>query len=149
MPAWSVPGKYNVLYPRIRCQLVRMSISVWSNMCPMCSDPVTFGGGMTIENTGPGAFASALNSSSFTQKSAQRGSIWCGSYALAISRAIRCASPVQGQPWLPALDATVSFRVIFDYTRGKAAASIRAQPCEAPFHADEYKAGLRSYGAGD
>ncbi len=31
-----------------------MSISVCSSMCPMCSEPVTFGGGITIENTGPG-----------------------------------------------------------------------------------------------
>ena len=89
MPAWSVPGKYKVLYPIIRCQRVRMSISVCSSMCPMCSEPVTFGGGMTIENTGPGAFASALYNSSFTQYSAQRGSICCGSYVFAISRAIR------------------------------------------------------------
>src|SRR6266436_2535019 len=43
----------------MRCQRVRISISVWSSMCPMCSEPVTFGGGITIENTGPGAFASA------------------------------------------------------------------------------------------
>src|ERR1700704_2259142 len=63
-------------------------------MCPMCRDPVTFGGGMTIENTGPGALGSALKSSSFTQYSAQRGSICCGSYAFAISRAMRCSSPV-------------------------------------------------------
>src|SRR5689334_2076839 len=70
-----------------------MSISVCSSMCPMCSDPVTLGGGMTIENTGPGAFGSALNRASFTQNSAQRGSICCGSYALAISRAIECNSP--------------------------------------------------------
>src|ERR1700733_4870403 len=54
----------------------------------MCSDPVTFGGGMTIEKTGPGAFGSALNNCSSTQYFAQCGSIWCGSYALAISRAI-------------------------------------------------------------
>src|SRR5580704_9989291 len=93
MPAWSVPGRYKVLCPRIRCQRVRISISVCSNMCPMCSEPVTFGGGITIENTGPGALGSALNSSSLTQYSAQRGSICCGSYALAISRAIPQSTP--------------------------------------------------------
>jgi len=38
---------------------VKISISVCSSMCPMCSDPVTLGGGITIENTGPGAFGSA------------------------------------------------------------------------------------------
>src|SRR5215472_8657780 len=90
IPAWSVPGRNSVLYPRMRCQRVRMSISVCSSMCPICSEPVTFGGGMTIENTGPRALGSALNRASFTQNSAQRGSIRCGSYALAISRAISC-----------------------------------------------------------
>src|SRR5215472_6185127 len=74
----------------MRCQRVRMSISVCSSMCPMCSEPVTLGGGITIENTGPGVLGSALNRASFTQNSAQRGSICCGSYALAISRAISC-----------------------------------------------------------
>src|SRR5712691_2367068 len=139
----------------MRCQRVRMSISVCSSMCPICSEPVTFGGGITIENTGPGAFESALNSASFTQKSAQRGSICCGSYAFAISRAIRCDSPfgdASARPSRPlrffmgtglappsgsvrffvgaglgpsVLDELESFKVIFDYTRAKAAASIR------------------------
>src|ERR1700683_1867692 len=62
-------------------------------MCPICREPVTLGGGITMENTGPGALASARNSCSFTQNSAQRGSICCGSYALAISRAIRPDTP--------------------------------------------------------
>src|SRR6266436_1009032 len=102
-----------------------MSISVWSSMCPMCSDPVTFGGGMTIENTGPGAFASALNSASFTQKSAHRGSICCGSYAFAISRAIPMRfSRATAGPGPAVLEQLRSFRVIFHYTRGKAVASI-------------------------
>src|SRR5580704_5966085 len=77
----------------MRCQRVRMSISVWSSMCPMCREPVTLGGGITMENTGPGAFTSARNSCSLTQNSAQRGSISCGSYALAISRGIRAHTP--------------------------------------------------------
>src|SRR5262245_20214117 len=94
MPAWSIPGKYNVLNPRIRCQRVKMSISVWSSMCPICKEPVTFGGGITMEKTGPGAFASARKRLSFTQNSAQRPSICCGSYALAISRAMPALSPV-------------------------------------------------------
>src|SRR5712691_4721605 len=124
----------------MRCQRVRMSISVCSSMCPICSEPVTFGGGITIENTGPGEFESALNSASFTQKSAQRGSICCGSYAFAISRAIRCDSPFGGASARPSrplqffmgaglgppvLDVLETFKVIFDYTRAKAAASIR------------------------
>ena len=101
-----------------------MSISVCSNMCPMCSEPVTLGGGITIENTGPGALGSALNSSSFTQYSAQRGSICCGSYAFAISRAIQCGSP--GKISAQLLHARpFFFRVIFDYTGAKPVASIR------------------------
>src|SRR5712664_476213 len=103
-----------------------MSISVCSSMCPMWSEPVTFGGGMTIENTGPGAVASALNRASFTQKSAHRGSICCGSYAFAISRAIPMRfSRVTAGLGPPVLEQFRSFRVIFDYTRGKAVASIR------------------------
>src|SRR5438270_6163514 len=90
-------------------------------MCPMCSEPVTFGGGMTMENTGPGALGSALNRASFTQNSAHRGSICCGSYALAISRAIRylrsILSTVDTAPW--AYAERKSFRVIFDYTGPK------------------------------
>src|SRR5216683_2096634 len=64
-------------------------------MCPMCREPVTLGGGITIENTFPPVsfVGSALKSSSLTQYSAQRGSICCGSYAFAISRAMRRNSP--------------------------------------------------------
>jgi len=48
-------------------------------MWPMCSEPVTFGGGMTMENTGPGAFTSARNRFSSAHFFAQRCSISCGS----------------------------------------------------------------------
>src|SRR5580693_2697618 len=92
-------------------------------MCPMCSEPVTFGGGITIENTGPGALGSALNSASFTQYSAQRGSICCGSYALAISRAIRQSTPDVSAPAV----CISENKVIFDYTGGKPAPSITRQ----------------------
>src|SRR6266568_8565830 len=78
----------------MRCHRVRMSISVCSSMCPMCRDPVTFGGGITIENTGPGAFASARNNCCSTQARAQRGSICCGSYAFGISRGIAFCDPL-------------------------------------------------------
>src|SRR5260370_6651413 len=59
----------------------------------MCSEPVTLGGGITMEHMGPGALGSARNSCSCAQNSAQRGSICCGSQVLAISRAIRCDTP--------------------------------------------------------
>ena len=75
-------------------------------------------GGITMEKTGPGAFTSARNSCSFTQNSAQRGSIWCGSYALAISRGIRPNTPGKSAfPRVPA--ARFVLKAIFDYTRAK------------------------------
>ena len=36
------------------------SISVWSSAWPMCSEPVTFGGGITMEYAGAGLVASAV-----------------------------------------------------------------------------------------
>ena len=45
MPAWSVPGTQREVSPHMRCQRVRMSISVWLSMWPMCRRPVTLGGG--------------------------------------------------------------------------------------------------------
>src|SRR5271154_1587367 len=100
MPAWSVPGRYSVLNPRMRCQRVRMSISVWSSMWPRCSEPVTLGGGMTMEKAGPGLDGSALKSCSSTQYWAQRGSICPGSYALAISLDILTDAPDVGERWM-------------------------------------------------
>src|SRR6202030_3361079 len=59
-------------------------------------------------------------------------------------------SPCRGRPWPALLCQFESSRVIFDYTRGKVAASIR--PGSAPrenVHFNEYKTrmDLRSYGA--
>src|SRR5436309_3835069 len=121
----------------MRCHRVRMSISVCSSMCPMCSEPVTFGGGITIENTGPGALGLALKRASLTQKSAQRGSICCGSYALAISRAIRCGSPGNSAkgPHRQVVPATLlRVRIIFDYTGQKEAPSNSLHDCRSSFH---------------
>ena len=50
MPAWSVPGTQSALRPLMRRQRVRMSISVWLSMCPMCRRPVTLGGGSRMVN---------------------------------------------------------------------------------------------------
>ncbi len=56
MPAWSVPGCQRVSWPRIRCQRVRMSCNVLLKAWPMCSEPVTLGGGMRMLNaSAPGA----------------------------------------------------------------------------------------------
>ncbi len=48
MPAWSVPGCHSTSLPRIRSNRHRMSCSVLLSAWPMCSEPVTFGGGMTM-----------------------------------------------------------------------------------------------------
>jgi hypothetical protein len=49
MPAWSVPRIHFARRPRMRLKRMRTSwidpLSAW----PMCSAPVTFGGGMAIE----------------------------------------------------------------------------------------------------
>ena len=50
MPAWSVPGSHRAALPRIRSNRISTSCSVLFSAWPMCSEPVTFGGGMTIEN---------------------------------------------------------------------------------------------------
>ncbi len=52
IPAWSVPGTQTTRCPRIRIHRARMSSIVRPYACPMWSFPVTFGGGMTIENRG-------------------------------------------------------------------------------------------------
>ena len=50
MPAWSVPGTQRVLKRSMRFMRTMTSCRVMSSAWPMCSEPVTFGGGMTIEN---------------------------------------------------------------------------------------------------
>ena len=52
MPAWSVPGSHSVLKPRMRCMRVSASMMVWLKACPMCSVPVTLGGGSWMLNEG-------------------------------------------------------------------------------------------------
>ena len=48
MPAWSVPGCHSTSLPRMRSKRHRMSCSVLFSAWPMCSEPVTFGGGITM-----------------------------------------------------------------------------------------------------
>src|SRR5215475_13975121 len=99
-----------------------MSISVWSSMWPMCREPVTFGGGITIEKTGPCAAGSARNKSPLDQNTAHLLSMSCGSYAFAISRAIPENAP--HPQWEQT--ATVKLKkVIFHYTGRKQSASTR------------------------
>ena len=49
MPAWSVPGTQRAFRPSIRFHRIRMSWMVLSRACPMWSEPVTLGGGMTMQ----------------------------------------------------------------------------------------------------
>ena len=49
IPAWSIPGCQRALNPSMRFQRTRMSWSVLFSAWPMWSEPVTFGGGMTMQ----------------------------------------------------------------------------------------------------
>src|SRR3990170_8900594 len=53
----------------------------WSRACPMWSDPVTLGGGMTMQKGGPPAFSSGRKIPAFSQREYQCASTCCGSYA--------------------------------------------------------------------
>src|SRR2546427_10525595 len=68
----------------MRCQRMVTSISVCSSMCPMCSTPVTLGGGMTSEKTRPGASAEAPKIPESIHHCAQCGSNRWGSYTFSI-----------------------------------------------------------------
>ncbi len=59
IPAWSVPRIHLTRLPSIRARRASTSWIVLLRPCPMCSDPVTFGGGIAIEK-----FSSALPSGS-------------------------------------------------------------------------------------
>ena len=60
MPAWSVPGTHSARSPNIRRQRMMMSVSVCSNMWPMCSRPVTLGGGSRMVKGCAADFATIL-----------------------------------------------------------------------------------------
>ena len=47
MDAWSVPGTQQAFLPCMRARRTSTSCIVLLSMCPMCSTPVTLGGGMT------------------------------------------------------------------------------------------------------
>src|SRR5579862_5687122 len=85
MPAWSVPGSQSTSLPSMRALRLRMSWIVLLSTCPMWSMPVTFGGGMTMENAGLDDFAFAVKQFCFSQKSYHFSSTACGSYAFEIS----------------------------------------------------------------
>ena len=49
MPAWSVPGTHSALKPSMGFIRISTSCSVLFSAWPMWREPVTLGGGMTIE----------------------------------------------------------------------------------------------------
>ena len=56
MPAWSMPGCQSTSLPRMRSKRTSTSCSVSFSAWPMWSEPVTLGGGMTMENgSAPGS----------------------------------------------------------------------------------------------
>src|SRR3546814_1859747 len=50
MPALSMPTTHSASLPRRRSERTSTSCNVLSSAWPMCSAPVTFGGGLTIVN---------------------------------------------------------------------------------------------------
>mmetsp|Transcript_8051 Transcript_8051/g.30171 ORF Transcript_8051/g.30171 Transcript_8051/m.30171 type:complete len:227 (+) Transcript_8051:2536-3216(+) len=58
IPAWSEPGSHRVGRPRMRATRAMTSCRVTNMACPMCSAPVTFGGGIAMQNGSPVAFGS-------------------------------------------------------------------------------------------
>ena len=80
IPAWSVPRIHFVLRPCMRAWRISASwiepLSAW----PMCSAPVTFGGGIAIEKFSSGEpSGSGWKSPDCSQRSNTRGSASAGS----------------------------------------------------------------------
>jgi hypothetical protein len=86
MPAWSMPGCQSTSRPRIRSKRHRMSWSVLLRACPMWSEPVTLGGGITMVKGSAERRSSrpARNAPSSSQRAATRASTAAGSKTLSI-----------------------------------------------------------------
>src|SRR3954449_10012630 len=83
MPAWSVPRIHFVRLPRMRLRRISASWTEPLSACPMCSAPVTFGGGIAIEKFSSGVpSGSGWNSPESSQRSTMRGSTSEGSKRL-------------------------------------------------------------------
>ena len=52
MPAWSVPGTHSTSCPSMRLKRHNTSWRVLFRACPMWREPVTLGGGITMEKDG-------------------------------------------------------------------------------------------------
>ena len=93
MPAWSVPGIQTAFLPRIRSRRMMTSWMVLSSACPTWSDPVTFGGGMTMLNGSPGSSGSAWKRPAASQSAYSPASTADGSYAFGSSLGSDTAAP--------------------------------------------------------
>ena len=84
-----MPGIQQTLNPLIRFQRARTSSMVAVSAWPRCSDPVTLGGGSTIENGGLSLTSSARKNPCSSHHRAQCGSTLAGSYPLSRSFSTR------------------------------------------------------------
>ena len=85
MPAWSVPGSHSALKPLMRFQRMSTSWMVAVSAWPMWSEPVTLGGGMTMQNGGLSLLSCARKKPCSSHHFAQCGSTCPGSYPLSRS----------------------------------------------------------------
>src|SRR6516162_925045 len=83
---------YSALYPCMRRQRINTSCSVLLSAWPMCRAPVTFGGGMTMQNCFRAKSGRLWKKPRSSQNCSQRCCASLGSYALGSSVAIRCNS---------------------------------------------------------
>ena len=76
MDAWSTPGTHSVSSPRMRWYRMRTSCAVTNRAWPVCSEPVTLGGGMVITNRSApsGGSAAGVNAPLANQRSYTRDS---------------------------------------------------------------------------
>ncbi|MDT4861616.1 hypothetical protein FQZ97_962280 [compost metagenome] len=83
MPAWSVPGTHSVLAPSMRAWRASPSMMVWLKAWPMCSVPVTFGGGSWIAKSGRAGSKVGLAMPRLSHSGAHFASMAAGSKLLA------------------------------------------------------------------
>ncbi len=79
MPAWSMPGIQQTLKPLMRLKRTTASSMVAVSAWPMCSAPVTLGGGRTMEKGGFSLTSCERKKPFSSHHFAQRGSTLAGS----------------------------------------------------------------------
>src|SRR3954447_22149685 len=103
MPAWSVPRIHFARRPRWRWKRINVSWTEPLSAWPMCSAPVTFGGGIAIEKFSSGVpSGSGWNSPESSQRSTMRGSTSEGSKRLRSFRLDMRGSQCMDEELVPA-----------------------------------------------